>query len=155
MSAGIQDSDSIYERTDATTVGLEAIVPTDAGTDLANSDAGRSTQCVIVACYNDTTLLGAGNYSEISECALANLTADYSTWKVNYTYTYLADEYGTADTINNTISGIASVTDWFDIFIVISAMVVLILLTVIIITAIRSSGMITGDSGGANRLGTA
>jgi len=33
------------------------------------------------------------------------------------------------------------VTDWFDIFIVIGAMVVLILLTVIIITAIRSSGM--------------
>jgi len=46
--------------------------------------------------------------------------------------------------INDTASSIAGVTDWFDIFIVIGAMVVLILLTVIIITAIRSSGMIAG-----------
>jgi len=44
--------------------------------------------------------------------------------------------------INDTSTSIASVTDWFDIFIVIGAMVVLILLTVIIITAIRSSGMV-------------
>ena len=46
--------------------------------------------------------------------------------------------------INATTSSISSVTDWFAIFIVIGAMVVLILLTVIIITAIRSSGMIAG-----------
>jgi len=44
--------------------------------------------------------------------------------------------------INDTASSISGVTDWFDIFIVIGAMVVLILLTVIIITAIRSSGMV-------------
>jgi hypothetical protein len=44
--------------------------------------------------------------------------------------------------INDTGQAISSVTDWFDIFIVIGAMVVLILLTVIIITAIRSSGMV-------------
>jgi hypothetical protein len=34
-------------------------------------------------------------------------------------------------------------------------MVVLILLTVIIITAIRSSGMVGGESQGANKVGTA
>lgn len=44
--------------------------------------------------------------------------------------------------INDTGQAISSVTDWFDIFIVIGAMVVLILLTVIIITAIRSSGLV-------------
>ena len=44
--------------------------------------------------------------------------------------------------INDTGQSIASVTDWFDIFIVIGAMVVLILLTVVIISAIRSSGMV-------------
>jgi uncharacterized membrane protein YhdT len=37
---------------------------------------------------------------------------------------------------------IAGVTDWFPIIIVITAMVVLILLTVIIITAIRGSGLV-------------
>jgi hypothetical protein len=48
------------------------------------------------------------------------------------------------EVIGNTTSAISSVTDWFDIFIVIGAMVVLILLTVIIIVAIRGSGMVGG-----------
>ncbi len=48
--------------------------------------------------------------------------------------------------INDTTGAISGVTDWFDIFIVIGAMVVLILLTVIIITAIRGSGLIEGGA---------
>ena len=44
--------------------------------------------------------------------------------------------------INETSTSIAGVTDWFPIIIVITAMVVLILLTVIIITAIRGSGLV-------------
>jgi len=50
------------------------------------------------------------------------------------------------DVINDTTDSISSVTDWYDIFIVIGAMVVLILLTVIIITAIRGSGLMAGGS---------
>ena len=46
--------------------------------------------------------------------------------------------------INDTTTSISSVTDWYDIFIVIGAMVVLILLTVIIIVAIRGSGLMAG-----------
>ena len=53
--------------------------------------------------------------------------------------------------INDTTTSISSVTDWFAIFIVITAMVVLILLTVIIITAIRGSGMMGGT--GSSRSG--
>jgi len=54
---------------------------------------------------------------------------------------------GTAiEVINDTTSSISSVTDWYDIFIVIGAMVVLILLTVIIISAIRGSGMMAGSA---------
>ena len=52
------------------------------------------------------------------------------------------DDATAIDVINTTSTSISGVVDWFDIFIVIGAMVVLILLTVIIITAIRSSGMI-------------
>jgi len=48
--------------------------------------------------------------------------------------------------INNTSTAISSVVNWFPIFIVIGAMVVLILLTVIIITAIRGSGMVEGGA---------
>ena len=50
------------------------------------------------------------------------------------------------EVINETGSAISDVTDWFSIFIVIGAMVVLILLTVIIITAIRGSGLIGGSA---------
>lgn len=50
------------------------------------------------------------------------------------------------DVINDTGQSIAGVTGWFDIFIVIGAMVVLILLTVIIITAIRGSGLMAGSA---------
>ena len=48
--------------------------------------------------------------------------------------------------INDTTSSISSVTDWYPIFIVIGAMVVLILLTVIIISAIRGSGLMAGSA---------
>ena len=44
--------------------------------------------------------------------------------------------------INDTYTAIAGVVDWFAIIIVITAMVVLILLTVLIISAIRGSGLI-------------
>lgn len=50
------------------------------------------------------------------------------------------------DVINDTTTSISSVTDWYPIFIVIGAMVVLVLLTVIIITAIKSSGLMAGGS---------
>lgn len=49
--------------------------------------------------------------------------------------------------INGTIDALATVIDWFPLFIVIGAMVVLILLTVIIIIAIRGSGLIAGGEG--------
>lgn len=50
------------------------------------------------------------------------------------------------DVINDTYTELAEVTDWFGIIIVITAMVVLILLTVIIISAIKGSGMIAGSA---------
>ena len=56
------------------------------------------------------------------------------------------DDATASNVIANTTESISSVTDWFDIFIVIGAMVVLILLTVIIITAIRGSGLMAGGS---------
>ncbi len=57
------------------------------------------------------------------------------------------DDNTAEDVINDTSTSISSVTDWYDIFIVIGAMVVLILLTVIIITAIRGSGLMTQGGG--------
>lgn len=58
--------------------------------------------------------------------------------------TTITNNQTAAEVINDTYESLADVTDWFGIIIVITAMVVLILLTVIIITAIRGSGMISG-----------
>ena len=161
MSGEIQDSDSIYERSGTTTATGEAVTQANfiTGGDTLTAGAYRSAVCTIVAVYNGTTAgiaLNTGNYTEISECKIQNLSSGFSdsNWAVNYTYTYLADQYGTASVINDTSSAIATTTDWFDIFIVIGAMVVLILLTVIIITAIRSSGMIAETKAPA-KVGTA
>jgi len=49
--------------------------------------------------------------------------------------------------INNTTASLSGVPDWFPIIIVIGFMVVLILLTAIIITAIRGTGLM-GQGGG-------
>ena len=109
----------------------------------------------IVALYNNTNeLLGAGNYTLVGR-VLKNATAldGLTNMKVNYTYVYDADTEAT-NVMNKTYTSVGGVTGWFEIFIVISAMVVLILLTVIIITAIRSSGMVAG-AGSTDEVGSA
>jgi flagellar basal body-associated protein FliL len=116
-------------------------------TDCDNANQGAITSITTV--YNDTTLVDSANYS-FYNCTL-NLTGGtfpYNESLENATYTY--SYAGTSWTvINDTNDALSDVTDWFSIFIVIGAMVVLILLTVIIIVAIRGSGMISG--GGAVR----
>lgn len=143
------------------TLTNEAVVPSQAGTLLTGSDAYFNYRdCVVVSARNGSasgTLLGAGNYTVLSGCLLKNLTNTFPTysWYVNYTLNY--DELNTATTtMNDTTNAVSTVTDWFDIFIVIGAMVVLILLTVIIITSIRGSGLIAdGGRSGRNTVGSA
>jgi len=54
----------------------------------------------------------------------------------------------TADKIiNDTVSAIADTPDWFPIVIVITFMVVLVLLTVMIVRAVRGSGLMGGEIG--------
>jgi quinol-cytochrome oxidoreductase complex cytochrome b subunit len=53
---------------------------------------------------------------------------------------------GAKQVINDTSTSISGVTDWFPIIITIAVLVVLILFTVLIITAIRGSGMISSDA---------
>lgn len=94
-------------------------------------------------------LVGASNYTQ-SGCYITltdgspyNGTA---LWNATLSFAYTTDTTASG-VIENTTSTISGTTDWFPIILVISAMVVLILLTVIIITAIRGSGLIrTGGS---------
>lgn len=119
----------------------------------------RDVACSITRVENKTdgTLVSAGNYT-VTNCLLKGvLTAEYINQNVNvtYSYTYEADNEAT-DVMNDTVSSVATSVEWFDIFVVIGAMVVLILLTVIIITSIRSSGLVNETSTASpNRVGSA
>jgi len=142
--------DASYTTTSAS-VGGEAMTEADfvnasKGYALALSSTAQDfASPVITAMYNGTDLLSAGNYT-LTGSNLFNATADgWTTLTVNYTYTYGASN-GATDVMNDTTAGISGVTDWFPIFIVIGAMVVLILLTVIIITAIKGSGLIENSA---------
>jgi len=147
-----------YDSATSVSVINETAVPITAGVTLAGGST-RDGACGTVILTNGTagTVITTGNYTQ-TDCVLVN-TTDISAWTTpyaTYTYTWSADNTA-SNVMNDTTSGLASVTEWFDIFIVIGAMVVLILLTVIIITAIRSSGMIAGagSTKGANSVGTA
>jgi len=99
----------------------------------------------------DGEVLGVTNVTLTSSCTVTNATeieGDFignGTVFLSYNYVWDADNTAT-DVMNDTTVGIASVTNWYPSFIVIGAMVVLILLTVIIITAIRGSGLMAGGS---------
>jgi len=82
----------------------------------------------------------------INFTAITDLTYNNTLW--NITYTYSGKQNSTASgVIRTTGSSLSNTVDWFGIIIVIGAMIVLILLTIIIITAIRGSGMIEGMGG--------
>jgi len=103
---------------------------------------GTGTGTETFAGYNVS--LDASNWTLSTNGVLSNAT-NYVFPNVSVSYTW--DDQNTAtDVINDTTVSISSVTDWYPIFIVIGAMVVLILLTVIIITAIRGSGLMAGGS---------
>ena len=93
----------------------------------------------------DFALIPANNYT-FDTCRIKavgyNQNWTDQLWTINGTYSYTSDST-TANVMNNTKSSISSVIDWFPTFIVLGAMVVLILLVVIIIRSIKSSG-ITG-----------
>lgn len=129
---------------------------------VANSGANVFRLVSIDAVFNTTgTSVPTANFSFNPTTGLVYLNSATSnnddflqTLNMSYTYTYGASNTET-EVIGNTTDAIGGAIDWFDIFIVIGAMVVLILLTVIIISAIRGSGLMGGSgavagSGGRN-----
>ena len=165
MGAELQTSS--YTTTTATSTNESLAQPTTAGITLTvgNTAIGsRAGSCgTITNVWNGTigatgTAIGLGNFTQTG-CTVVNTTLLGETYTANlrftYPYTYEANNSAT-DVMFDTVDGIAGTTDWFDIFIVITAMIVLILLVVIIITAIRGSGLIAGgEQRGANQVGTA
>ena len=149
MGGEIRDSDTVRAGQSATTTDTSLILSNAQVTLTDCNNANQGAISSILGVYNATGggtggIVTAGNYT-FSGCVLDMGTSPFNTTLANvtYTYTYAGESW---NVINDTVAGISEVTDWYNIFIVIGAMVVLILLTVIIITAIRGSGLMAGGS---------
>jgi len=156
--SGNEMRDASYDKLTSVSIVNEttASVVNETGVNLTSGYLQRDALCTVAAVINQTgnVLIAAGNYTATNcnlafnptNAGVADIAGFNNTlWNVTYTYTWTADNEAT-DVMNDTVWGLNDVTDWFSIIIVIGAMVVLILLTVIIITAIRGSG-ITGEGG--------
>ena len=146
MNSKMADTDAMYTSASGVSNNESINASVVGGSKFSVADL-RKVSCTITNVNNQTTIL-SGNYTQ-TNCRIANKTSMFPErkWNVSYTYTYLAATEA-VNVATDTSAGIANVTDWFPLFIVITAMVVLILLTVIIITVIRSSGMMGGGEGG-------
>ncbi len=160
MGSGLRDA--TYTST-TNTVTNESVVLV-AGSDLVSTstlrgfssfNVSRLMNCTTCALPTNNTLKEGTDYVLYANGSIVNKTFVGNPLKATYVYTWDADNTAT-DTMNNTYQALSGVTDWFDIFIVITAMVVLILLVVIIVASIRGSGLIAeGGSAGASKVGTA
>jgi uncharacterized membrane protein len=160
MGTGLRDATYTETRT---TVTNESVVLV-AGSDLVATSSLRGftsfnvtrlMNCTTCALPTNNTLVEGVDYVLGANGSIQNKTFVGNPLRATYVYTWDADNTAT-DTMNDTYQAVGGVTDWFDIFIVISAMVVLILLVVIIVTAIKGSGLVEGgNQTGANRVGTA
>ena len=107
------------------------------------STAENFASLVVTAMWNYTSGLSiATANATVTTDTITNATAEsWDDVSLSYTYTYSADNTATR-TMTDTTSALAGVSDWFPIVIIITAMVVLILLSVIIVSAVRNSGLI-------------
>lgn len=121
---------------------------TDGAYSSFDASAYEDAVCTITSVWNATNVsdtINSGNYTQ-SGCSLtATATSVYNAtnWSINYTYVYNTSG-GAGTVINDTMVATGEATDYFGLFIVLGAMVTIVLMLVLIIRAIKSSG-ITGD----------
>jgi uncharacterized membrane protein len=140
--------DATFDSTDATVTNESGFYLNGTTYTVDTATAQDFSAFTITTVHNasDGVVMLVGNYTAGATGTIVNATTT-SPYEVNVSYTYTYNAENTATSVmNETTVGIAGVTDWFTIFIVITAMVVLILLTVIIITAIRGSGLMTAGA---------
>ena len=146
MSGQISSTDTIEASEGPYSIANETITwlnttPKTTLTTCGTHPNGVATVLFVTNASNSSNLCTPNNYT-VSRCSLIQIgVSNFNGTSINvsYTYTYSGVAF---KVINDTSTEIAEVTDWFGIIIVISAMVVLILLTVIIISAIRGTGLV-------------
>jgi hypothetical protein len=143
---GGQLRDATYTSTDVAVSNETGVNINATGHTLIGASSLNAGSFVLTEIRNATAVYLVGNATVSDAGVITNATSTtFTNVNVSYTYNYDAENTATG-VINDTTAGISGVTDWYPIFIVIGAMVVLILLTVIIITAIRESGLMAGES---------
>lgn len=103
-----------------------------------------SISCVNYTDASSTTAIPASNISYIPADGIIMFLGVWNATDIQCSYSI---DSTASQVINETVDELQSATDYFGIIITITAMVVLILLTVIIIRAIRGSGLIAGERG--------
>jgi uncharacterized membrane protein len=113
----------------------------------------RNAVCTVVSVYNTSSphaLISSGNYTSWSNCTIrpSTATAPYAnaSWLVNYTAVWDKDNTATY-VMNDTVVALSGSVDFFDLFVVIGAMVVLIALVVLIVVAIKGSNIMGASKG--------
>ena len=142
--------DATYDSTTGTSVNeTQTGYINVTGTSAVTYSTLLNSVVTVTSVVNSTSgaVIPVANYTAGTDGALTNATVQTYDGLVNVSYSYTYDaSNGATNVMNDTTVGISGVTDWFPIFIVIGAMVVLILLTVIIISSIRGSGLMGGES---------
>ena len=148
MGSELQDTGSVAQELSTSGVADTSITVVSAGFTLTTcSTAPAGAVSAISLAYNSSgTQIHIDNFT-YSGCVVSIVDGLYNTSTYgNMTYSFT--QGGTAwQIINDTNTALADTPDWFPIIIVITFMVVLILLTVMIIRAIKGSGLMVG--GGA------
>lgn len=119
-----------------------------------NTAGGSLTSFSLVntSTVGGATHLTGANSSITLPCnlTLTGTSATYNTTTVNVSYAYEATS-SAQDIINDTRIAIGESVDWFSTFIVLSALIVLILMVVLIVTSIRKTGYVGGESSGLGK----
>jgi uncharacterized membrane protein len=146
---GTELKDSQYDSTSSTYVAelhnTNTSVTKTFDLNASTNYALRNAVCSVVSVYNTTNeLIASGNYTAYSNCTVRayTATAPYAnvSWLVNYTVVWDKDNTATY-VMNDTIDALGGSVDFFDLFVVIGAMVVLISLVVIIVLSIKGSNL--------------
>ena len=151
--AGSKMADSISTDTTGTIYNETLTTVGDAG-DYLTLYSTYGSSCSVVRATNSTDgyPIASGNFSQtgtgnclitFTSTVAGDQVVNGTNWNITYTYSYPSDQDAVV-VINDTKLAIAGVTDWFDTFIVIGAVVVLVLLIVLVILAIRRAGLMGG-----------
>lgn len=140
---GSELEESVWDSISGTVANESLVAINETGKTLTREAQYNEVECTVSACINQSgdLLINSANYTTDSKaCTIAFTGADLnynnSNWSCTYTYSGLGNNTASG-VIFETSSELSGTTDWYDIIIVLTVMVVLVLLASLIIDVIR------------------